>query len=142
MSAIWSASVPELTATQCRAPQNVASFSSSSATSGPSTNWQCASTASSRRRSSGSMRFCCVLRSRNGTAGWVILGEIPLCARGDRAVRVVLELRHQPAEQLQRKAGLLAAAGGGDLVEGAADDRRVGGARAGHQQAGEAGRYR
>src|SRR6185312_15682204 len=128
--------------TQCRASQNCASFSSSSATSGPSTNWQCASTASSRRRNSGSIRFCCALRSRNGTAGWVIAGENPSCARGDRAVRVVLELRHQAAEQLQREAGLLAATGGGDLVERAADDRWVGGAGARHQEAGKPGRHR
>ena len=45
MKAIWIASVPELTATQCLAPQNVASSASSSATSGPRMNWQCASTA-------------------------------------------------------------------------------------------------
>ena len=38
MNAIWMASVPELTATQCLAPLNRANSPSSSATSGPRMN--------------------------------------------------------------------------------------------------------
>ena len=58
INAIWIASVPELTPTQCLAPQNFASVASSSATSGPRMNWQCASTRSSLIRRSAAMRAC------------------------------------------------------------------------------------
>src|ERR1700737_4925155 len=145
--AICKASVPELTVTQCAAPQKAASFCSSSVTSGPSTNWQCFSTVSSRRRSSAWIRACCAFRSRNGRdrAGAVTgdsLIVLPSGAGAASAVRVVLEFRDHAAQHAQRQTGLATSTGGGQLLDRAADDGRVGGAWGRHQQAGIPGRQR
>src|SRR5271157_4077721 len=133
ISAICNASVPLLTPTQCAAPQNSARRCSSSATSGPRMNWQCASTRSMRARKSSAMRRCCALRSRNG------IGSAMACPSGFGAAtrgRIVVEFGNQPRQLRQRELRLPAAARRRDLVERAADDRRIGGARCGHQQAG------
>src|SRR5580692_4247313 len=137
--AICSASVPELTPTQCVAPQNLANSASNSRTSGPTMNWQCASTASRRRRRSVAMRCCCAFRSRNGIGA---LGMGPLGSGSyfaDGAVDIVLEFGNLATQQHQGQLDLAAAAGAADFLDRTCHDGRIGGARTGHQQAGIAG---
>src|ERR1700722_10564957 len=153
--AIWSASVPELTPTQCFAPQNFANAASSSLTSGPRTNWQCSSTVSSRRRRSAAIRACCALRSRNGMERRGESGMQPQSWQSDPgisgpgeksganfpggAIGIVFELGDQPAEKRQGQLGLATATGAADLLDRASHNGRIGGARRCHQQSGVAG---
>src|SRR6185312_8618551 len=135
------------TATQCFAPQNAASASSSSLTSGPRMNWQCANTRSSRTRRSAAMRACCAFRSRNGMAGCcgAVMRGISLSGSGAHfaggAIGVVGKFGDQTTEEGQRKPRLTAAARSGNLVHRASDNCRVRGAGCCHQQARVAGRY-